>query len=192
MKRCRIGGNFSNGTIFNGGSDADELHSLNGTAAFCVFANNTLTSSEEDAEIAAGGARIYNCTVVGALGAGYHAGGRFAYSLNTIYYGGCSVRRDASLMNCVLWAFQAADGNSGADNKLEDPIFISRLKGDYRVSGKSPCVGYAAALDVDPYFWTVFDGAMDGSLAFADGRAVVGAYQETPVKREYGFTVTIK
>ena len=95
-------------------------------------------------------------------------------------------------MNCVLWGFRNADENGETLKKLEDPDFISRPKGDYRVSRKSPCIGYAAALDADPYFWSVFDGAMDGALAFTDGRAVVGAYQESLEKKEYGFTVTIK
>jgi hypothetical protein len=192
MKRCRIEGNVSNGAIFNGGSDTETLHPLNGTAAFCVFANNTLTSNEEDAGIAAGAARVYNCTVVGVPYVGYLVGGKSAYSLNTIYYGGDTVHQEASFMNCVLWGFRNADENGETLKKLEDPDFISRPKGDYRVSRKSPCIGYAAALDADPYFWTVFDGAMDGALAFTDGRAVVGAYQESLEKKEYGFTVTIK
>lgn len=192
MKRCRIEGNFSNGKIFNGGSDTETLHALNGTAAFCVFANNTLTSNEEEAGIAAGAARVYNCTVVGVPHVGYLVGGRSAYSLNTIYYGKGIIHPNASLMNCVLWGFRDVDESSEGIKKLEDPDFISRSKGDYRVSRKSPCIGYAAALDADPCFWGVFDGAMDGALAFTNGRAVVGAYQETLEKKEYGFTVIIK
>lgn len=193
LKRCRIEGNTAKETVFNGregGSTSFDAKSA--AAAFCVFANNTLTEPGDAQGVIGGAARVYNCTVVGTPRTGRLAGGRSAYSLNTVYDGGATVYGASSLTNCVVYNYQDATGVSTAVNRLEKPMFVSRKNGDYRVDRSSPCVGFAAALDADPYFWGVFDGAMDGALRFKDGFAVVGAYQETPRTFNNGLCVIVK
>jgi hypothetical protein len=175
LKRCRIEGNTSKDTIFNGrDGDSMTVNNDNATAAFCVFANNTLTEPSEGQGLIGGAARVYNCTVVGAKNAGRVTSGKSGYSLNTIYFGGEAVYGASTLTNCVIYG--CADTSAvSSNNKVADPV-LSREAGDYHVDNRSPCVGYAS---VSGDFWKVFDGAMDGALCFKDGCAVVGAYQKT-------------
>ena len=176
LKRCRIESNVSRETVFNGREgDSMTVNNDNGTAAFCVFADNTLMEPGAEQGLIGGAARVYNCTVVGAKDAGRVTSGKSGYSRNTIYFGGEAVYGASTLTNCVIYGCADTSGVS-SDNKVADPV-LSREAGDYHVDKRSPCVGYAA---VAGDLWTVFDGAMDGALAFnAGGFAVVGAYQET-------------
>ena len=183
MKRCRIESNTVNsgGTIFLGvGSETPPMtiNDMSSAASFCVFANNTLTEPSAEQGLIGGAARVYNCTVVGAPNDGRVTSGKTGVSLNTIYYGGETVYGASTMNHCVIWGCTDTSAVTG-ENKVENPMFASRKNGDYSVDRCSPCVGFAAALDSDPYFWGVFDGAMDGPLIFKDGRAVVGAYQKT-------------
>jgi len=192
LKRCRIEGNTSKDTIFNGrDGDSMTVNNDNGTAAFCVFANNTLTEPSEGQGLIGGAARVYNCTVVGAKNEGRITGGKSGYSLNTIYYGGETVYGASTLTNCVVWGCADTSGVSAESSKVADPM-LSREAGDWHVDRRSPCVGYSAALAADQYFWKVFDGAMDGALKLKDGRAVVGAYQQTVVVAQPGLMVIFK
>ena len=160
----------------------------NGTAAFCVFANNTLTEPSEDQGLIGGAARVYNCTVVGAKNSGRVTSGKSGYSLNTIYFGGEAVYGASTLEKCVIYGC-ADTGGVSVNNKVADPV-LSREAGDYHVDRRSPCVGYAT---VAGDLWKVFDGAMDGALAFdASGFAVVGAYQETVSVGKSGMCVFVR
>ena len=174
LKRCKIIGNTSNETILND----KENTSVSGTstmAAFCLFEGNTLVSPSDTQGIVGGKAVVCNCTVVGAKNAGRVTSGKSGYSLNTIYFGGEAVYGASTLEKCVIYGCADTSGVS-SDNKVADPV-LSREAGDYHVDKRSPCVGYAT---VAGDLWKVFDGAMDGALAFdASGFAVVGAYQET-------------
>ena len=193
MKRCRLEGNTSMETVFNGYGSETAPVSYNwksGTAAFCVFANNTLSEPSDGQGLIGGGARVFNCTVVGIPYSGRVAGGKAAFAQNTIFYGGEAAYGADAMENCVVWGCSDMSGATGA-NKVEDPAFVSRRSGDFRVKAKSPCVGYAAAVDVRD-FWKVFDGAMDGALVFAGGRAVVGAYQKTVFVKDIGFAIKLK
>ena len=146
----------------------------NGTAAFCIFANNTLTEPSEGQGLIGGAARVYNCTVVGAKNEGRVTGGKTGLSRNTIYFGGETVHGASTLDKCVIYG--CADTSAvSSNNKVADPV-LSREAGDCHVDNRSPCVGYAS---VSGDLWKVFDGAMDGALCFKDGCAVVGAYQKT-------------
>ena len=175
LKRCRIEGNTSKDTIFNGrDGDSMTVNNDNGTAAFCVFANNTLTEPSEGQGLIGGAARVYNCTVVGAKNEGRITGGKTGLSRNTIYFGGETVYGASTLEKCVIYG--CADTSAvSSNNKVADPV-LSREAGDYHVDNRSPCVGYAS---VSGDLWKVFDGAMDGALCFKDGCAVAGAYQKT-------------
>ena len=149
-------------------------------ASFCLFADNTLVSPSAEQGLIGGNSIAYNCTVTGEKNAGRVTSGKTGVSLNTIYYGGEMVYGASTMANCVVWGCADASALAGTPNKVEKVRFADLAAGDYRVAKRSPCVGYAAALDADPYFWQVYDGAMDGPLVFdANGRAVVGAYQET-------------
>jgi hypothetical protein len=192
LKRCRIENNTSKETIFSGrDGDSMTVNNDNGTVAFCVFANNTLTEPSATQGLIGGAARVYNSTVVGTLNSDRVTGGKTGVSLNTIYFGGETVYGASTLENCVIWGCADTSAVTG-DNRVQNPDFMSRADGDYRVSKRSPCVGYAAALNEDAYFWKVFDGAMDGALAFKNGRAVVGAYQKTVRVVIPGLCVIIK
>lgn len=175
LKRCRIEGNTSRDTIFNGrDGDSMTVNNDNGTAAFCIFANNTLTEPSEGQGLIGGAARVYNCTVVGAKNEGRVTGGKTGLGRNTIYFGGETVYGASTLDKCVIYG--CADTSAvSSNNKVADPV-LSREAGDYHVDNRSPCVGYAP---VSGDLWKVFDGAMDGALCFKDGCAVVGAYQNT-------------
>ena len=175
LKRCRIEGNTSKDTIFNGrDGDSMTVNNDNGTAAFCIFANNTLTEPSEGQGLIGGAARVYNCTVVGAKNEGRVTGGKTGLGRNTIYFGGETVYGASTLDKCVIYG--CADTSAvSSNNKVADPV-LSREAGDYHVDNRSPCVGYAS---VSGDLWKVFDGAMDGALCFKDGCAVVGAYQNT-------------
>ena len=193
LKRCRVVGNTSAETIFGGGGSETPPISADwksSTAAFCVFANNTLANPSDTQGLIGGAARVFNCTVVGATDAGRVSGGKSAFSLNTIYYGGEAVYGAETMANCVVWGCADTSAVSGG-NKVENPVFVSRRLGDYRVGNRSPCVGYAATVDTGD-FWQVFDGAMDGALVFRNGRAVVGAYQRTEFVDEKGLLLLFK
>ena len=192
LKRCRIENNTSKETIFSGrDGDSMTVNNDNGTAAFCVFANNTLTEPSATQGLIGGAARVYNCTVVGEPESGRVSGGKTGVSLNTIYFGGEAVYGASTMGNCIIWGCSDTSAVTG-ENKVEDPVFVSLRKMDVRVDKNSPCAGYAAALNADPYFWKVFDGAMDGALMFKDGRAVVGAYQKGVVVRAFGFSIMFR
>ena len=192
LKRCRIENNTSKETIFSGrDGDSMTVNNDNGTAAFCVFANNTLTEPSATQGLIGGAARVYNSTVVGTSSSGRVTGGKTGVSLNTIYFGGETVYGASTLENCVIWGCADTSAVTG-DNVVDNPLFKARNDGDYRVGKSSPCVGYAAALNEDAYFWKVFDGAMDGALVFKNGRAVVGAYQKTVRVVIPGLCVIIK
>ena len=173
VKRCIIADNVSGGMIMTAQNDTATDHK-NASAVACVFANNDSVRGD-----IGGGARAFNCTIIGATNSGVSTSDSAAYSLNTIYYGGETVNGASTMSNCVVWGCADTSSLSGTPNKVENPMFASRKNGDYSVDRYSPCVGFAAALDSDPYFWGVFDGAMDGPLIFKDGCAVVGAYQKT-------------
>ena len=192
LKRCRIYDNTSKDTIFNGrDGDSATVNNDTGTAAFCVFANNTLTEPSAEQGLIGGAARVYNCTVVGTPESGRVTSGKIGVSLNTIYFGGEAVYGASTMANCVIWGCADTSAVTG-ENKVEDPVFASLRKRDVRVDKNSPCVGYAAALNADPYFWKVFDGAMDGALMFKDGHAVIGAYQIGVVVRAFGFSIIFR
>ena len=192
LKRCRIENNTSQETIFSGrDNDSTTVNNDNATAAFCVFANNTLTEPSATQGLIGGAARVYNSTVVGTLNSDRVTGGKTGVSLNTIYFGGETVYGAGTLENCIIWGCADTSAVTG-DNVVDNPLFKSRADGDYRVGKSSPCVGYAAALNEDAYFWKVFDGAMDGALVFKNGRAVVGAYQKTVRVVIPGLCVIIK
>ena len=192
LKRCRIENNTSKETIFSGrDGDSMTVNNDNATAAFCVFANNTLTEPGDTQGLIGGAARVYNCTVVGTPESGRVTGGKTGVSLNTIYFGGESVYGASAMSDCVIWGCADTSAVTG-ENKVADPVFASLRKMDVRVDKNSPCAGYAAALNSDPYFWKVFDGAMDGALMFKDGRAVVGAYQIGVVVRAFGFSIIFR
>ena len=193
MKRCRLVNNTSMETVFNGyGSETAPVPYdwKSGTAAFCVFAGNTLTKPSDTQGLIGGGARVYNCTVTGTPYSGRVAGGKAAFAVNTIFYGGEVAYGAETMQNCVVWGCGDTSGMADA-NKVGDPGFVSRRSGDFRVKTKSPCVGYSATVDVCD-FWQVFDGAMDGALVFNGGRAVVGAYQETVFVKDIGFIIKLK
>ena len=175
LKRCRIESNISRETVFNGREgDSMTVNNDNGTAAFCVFANNTLMEPGAEQGLIGGAARVYNCTVVGAKNEGRVTGGKTGLGRNTIYFGGETVYGASTLEKCVIYG--CADTSAvSSNNKVADPV-LSREAGDYHVDNRSPCVGYAS---VSGDLWKVFDGAMDGALCFKDGCAVVGAYQKT-------------
>ena len=192
LKRCRIENNTSQETIFSGrDNDSTTVNNDNATAAFCVFANNMLTEPSATQGLIGGAARVYNSTVVGTLNSDRVTGGKTGVSLNTIYFGGETVYGAGTLENCIIWGCADTSAVTG-DNVVDNPLFKSRADGDYRVGKSSPCVGYAAALNEDAYFWKVFDGAMDGALVFKNGRAVVGAYQKTVRVVIPGLCVIIK
>lgn len=175
LKRCRIESNVSRETVFNGREgDSMTVDNDNGTAAFCVFANNTLMEPGAEQGLIGGAARVYNCTVVGAKDAGRVTSGKTGLSLNTIYYGGETVYGVSTMNHCVIWGCADTSAVTGV-NKVADPVF-SRTPGDYHVDRLKACVGYA---EVTTDLWKVFDGAMDGALVFKDSYAVVGAYQQT-------------
>ena len=193
LKRCKIIGNTSKETVLNVKDDI-AVSDTSATASFCVFADNTLTEPSAGQGLIGGAARVYNCTVVGARDAGRVTGGKTGLSRNTVYWGGETVYGAPAMTNCVVWGCADASALAGTPNKVEKVRFVDLAAGDYRVGKRSPCVGYAAALDADPYFWQVYDGAMDGLLAFdANGRHVVGAYQ-TAVKlaRDNGLTLVVR
>ena len=192
LKRCRVEDNYSKDAIFKGREDetwaaSDKI----GMASFCVFANNTAEGDSGDTQgIFGGKARIYNCTVVGTKDEGRLAGGLSAFSLNTVYDGGAVLYGSGTLSNCVVYDCADTSGMS-ASCKVANPLFVSRSDGDYRVDKTSPCVGFSATVDTQN-FWMVFDGAMDGPLSFKNGRAVVGAYQETVRCRIPGLCVFVR
>ena len=173
--------------MFVAQDDASTDHK-NATAVACVFANNESTQGN-----IGGGARAFGCTVVGKKKQGVVVSDSAAYSLNTIYYGGETVPAGADLRNCVVYGFNANDNTDTANNKFLDPELISVLDGDYHVSRRSPCIGYTAAISSDPFFWMTYDGMMDAPLVFdSNGRAIVGAYQETFRKGAAGLSIIFR
>lgn len=184
VRRCRFLRNAVDDTIFSGahteGASLSEADLAGvGVAVACEFAENEITTPGGDAQGFAGGAaRIYSCTVVGEPRTGRLVSGKVAYSMNSVFDGGANIYSAAMLTNCVLWNQATTSYNKQTEKLLADPQFTDRAVGDYRVRPASPCVGYGADLAADPYFWGVFDGALDGALVFsAAGRPVVGAWQ---------------
>lgn len=187
LKRCIVKDNVSGGLVFAAQNNSATDHK-NATAVACVFANNDTVQGN-----IGGGARAFGCTVVGKKKQGVVVSDSAAYSLNTIYYGGETVPAGADLRNCVVYGFNANDNTGTANNKFLDPELISVVDGDYHVSRRSPCIGYTAAISSDPFFWMTYDGMMDGPLVFdSNGRAIVGAYQETFHKGLVGICIIIR
>ena len=190
LKRCRIENNTSKETIFSGrDDDSTTVSSNNGTASFCVFADNTLTEPSATMGVIGGAARVFNCTVVGTKNEGSLTSGKSAFSRNTIYDGGATVYGAATMSRCVVFNCSDSSSLSETDNQVCDPDFISRQEGNYHVSKNSACIAYAS-LDGD--VWKVFDGAMDGLLNFSGDKFVVGAYQETFRKTAPGLCIIIR
>ena len=188
LKRCRVENNTSNETIFSGrDNDSTTVNNDSATASFCVFSNNMLTEPSDTQGLIGGAARVYNCTVVGVKDEGRVTGGKIGLSRNTIYDGGATVYGAGTLTNCVVWNCEDTSGVIG-ENLVAKPDFMSYEACDWRVDRKSPCVGYATfGFDI----WKVFDGAMDGPLAFSGGKFIVGAYQET-VKKHNGMIIIFR
>ena len=189
MKRCKIIGNTSEETILNH-KDNIAVSRTSTMAAFCLFAGNMLVNPSAEQGLIGGKSVAYNCTIVGATDAGRVTSGKAGYSQSTIYYGGETVYGAETMANCVVWGCADTSAISG-ENKVENPVFVSRRSGDYRVGNRSPCAGYAATVDAHD-FWQVFDGAMDGALAFRNGRAVVGAYQRTAMVDPMGLFLLLR
>lgn len=190
LKRCRIENNTSSETIFSGrDGDSTTVSSDNGTASFCVFADNTLNEPSATMGVIGGAARVFNCTVVGTKNEGSLTSGKSAFSRNTIYDGGATVYGAATMSRCVVFNCSDSSSLSETDNQVRDPDFISRQEGNYHVSKNSACIAYAS-LDGD--VWKVFDGAMDGLLNFSGDQFVVGAYQETFRKTAPGLCIIFR
>lgn len=169
--------------------------SQGGGAAYSALTNCTLTGNTANAGGGASASRMYNCLLTGNSATGAGGGGNSSYFYNCTVSGntagtyGGGAASGGVLLNSIVYYNTAPEGPNywsvlssswccttplGALGFTNEPGFVDRAGGNFRLLPGSPCVG--AGSD------TVLTAATDrdGRPRITGGAVDVGAYEVQP------------
>ncbi|HOW98222.1 MAG TPA: PKD domain-containing protein [Kiritimatiellia bacterium] len=189
------GGVLNNCFITNNSSARD-----GGGAADCMLTNCVLKgNSTGDMGGAAAGGGLYNCILIGNASVGTHdtrGGGAFSALLvgctvvgNSAFWGGgtysCGLNNSIIYYNIATQQSDVAQSGYefcctpletewGSDNVTNEPVFIDRANGDYRLQSNSPCINRGQNQG-----WMTDATDMDGQPRIQRLRVDIGAYESS-------------
>lgn len=167
------GGGANSSTIFNSILMANSS-TWGGGSCYGTINNSLLVSNTATYGGGANSVTLKNCTVA-VNSATAQGGGVYAGTLNNCiaYYNsapGGSNHVAANLTNCC-----AAPSDTGVGNFADQPFFVDRIEGNWRLQSYSPCINAGRNLYVSG------TADLDGNPRIRGGTVDVGAYEfQTP------------
>ncbi len=168
VQRCTIFANNANegyggGVILQGASRVENCLIRSNNAATVAFMN-------------ANKALIRNCTIVENTGLGaftIDTGSISCTGLNCIVYnnGGAEIAV-ASATSAIQYSCASNLTHGSNNNITNDPMFVSRVTGDFRLQPRSPCIDLGISAG-----WTRADVDLAGSTRWAGQEVDMGAYE---------------